>query len=65
MMGQDAQRAILFGGWFIANFIGVGLIVFAHALALRVIGWLWVSFAISLSGLVSIGLISYERFKKG
>ena len=63
-MNNDTKRAILYAGWVVANFLGVGLLVFAHPLVLRIVGWLWVAFAISLSGLFAIGLISHERFTK-
>ena len=63
-MSTDTKRGLLYGAWVVANFLGVGLLVFAHPLLLRVVGWLWVSFAISLSGMFAIGLISHEKFTK-
>lgn len=46
--------------WTVANFGGVGLLAFADDLALRIIGWIWVSFAITISGMVEIGGLFYH-----
>lgn len=42
-------------GWFVANAAGIGLLAFTDILALRIIGWMWLTFALSLSGLIEVG----------
>ena len=46
--------------WFLANFLGVGLLVFADTFFLRLLGWAWVSLALSMSGLVTVGAMFHE-----
>lgn len=62
-MSNDVKRVLLYVAWVGANLIGVGCIVYGNNWILRLIGWLWGSFAISLSGVFVIGLISHEKFK--
>lgn len=48
--------------WFLSNAVGVGLLAFADAFLLRLLGWAWVSFALSMSGLiVVVGMIPREK----
>lgn len=46
---------IILAGWVLGNFVAVWLIAFASYPLLRYAGWAWVSAAISVSGLVSVG----------
>ena len=43
-----------------ANLVGVGLLAFTDLLVLHIIGWLWVSAAITFAGIVSVGGLSLE-----
>jgi len=45
-------------GFGVANLLGVGLLTFADLPVLRIIGWLWVSAAITFAGIVSVGGVS-------
>jgi hypothetical protein len=52
------KRLVIIGCWFLLNFVAVGLLTFSDLLVLRIIGWFWISLAISVSGLVVIGAMT-------
>ncbi len=55
---MPSRDHIVLIGWFAANMAGIALLAFGDALALHVVGWLWTSAALWLSGLAVVGGLS-------
>ena len=52
------SKTNLIVAWVLVNLIGVAFLAFPFGWLLRIIGWLWVTAALSFGGLVSLGGLS-------
>jgi hypothetical protein len=54
------MRNVLFhGSWFMVNAIAIGLLAFSDIIWIRLVGWLWLSIAMSMASLVVVSGVAY------